>query len=135
MTKIPHNLLIEALEEIIDFVFRGGTAYYILVDDFKAVWVKKKNSSNDRIYSKDNIKRAVRYLISNSFFQVGCTVFRQIIGIPMGSDPAPFFANLFLYTYESKWMAELKKSDIRRARKFVNVFRFIGDLIALNDGS
>ena len=78
-TKIPHNLLIEALEEIIDFVFRGGTAYYILVDDFKAVWVKKKNSSNDRIYSKDNIKRAVRYLISNSFFQVGGTVFRQII--------------------------------------------------------
>ena len=29
----------------------------------------------------------------------------------MGSNPSPFFANLFLYFYESKWMNELKKND------------------------
>ena len=51
----------------------------------------------------------------------------------MGSDPAPFFANLFLYHYESKWIRSLKKSDLRRARKFANVFRFIDDLTTLND--
>ena len=52
----------------------------------------------------------------------------------MGSDPAPFFANLFLYFYESKWLRKLQRSDLRRARRFSNIFRFIDDLIAINDG-
>ena len=58
---------------------------------------------------------------------------RQIIGIPMGSDPAPFFANLFLYHYERKWMLKLKQKDLQRARRYGNVFRFIDDLNAMND--
>ena len=51
----------------------------------------------------------------------------------MGSDPAPFFANLFLYLYESKWMNELKKNDLIKARKLCNIFRFIDDLNSIND--
>ena len=51
----------------------------------------------------------------------------------MGSDPAPFIANLFLYLYENRFMNKLKKEDLRRARKLRHVFRFIDDLIALND--
>jgi len=51
----------------------------------------------------------------------------------MGSDPAPFFANLFLYFYENKWMLDLKKKDLLLARKLSNIFRFIDDLNAIND--
>ena len=51
----------------------------------------------------------------------------------MGSDPAPFFANLFLYVYESKFIKNLLKTNPIRALKFRNVFRFIYDLIAIND--
>ena len=39
---------------------------------------------------------------NNSIFQVGSKIFRQVIGILMGSDPAPFFANFFLFFYESR---------------------------------
>ena len=53
----------------------------------------------------------------------------------MGSDPAPFFANLFLYYYESKWTKNLKKIDTLRARKFSHTFRFIDDLFTINDGN
>ena len=52
----------------------------------------------------------------------------------MGPDPVPFFANLFLYFYEGKWMNELKKNDLIRARKLCNIFRFIGDWNSINDG-
>ena len=52
----------------------------------------------------------------------------------MESDPAPFFANLFLYFYESKWMNELKKNDVIKARKLWSIFRFIDDLNSINHG-
>ena len=52
----------------------------------------------------------------------------------MGSDPAPFFANLFLYHYERQWLLNMKKKDLAKARKFGETFRFIDDLCALNDG-
>ena len=51
----------------------------------------------------------------------------------MGSDPAPFFANLFLYYYEKKWITDLQKRDLIAARKLANIFRFIDDLSAIND--
>ena len=53
----------------------------------------------------------------------------------MGSDPAPFFANLFLCFYESRWLKSIKNTNYEVARKFGNVFKFIDDLIVINDGN
>ena len=33
----------------------------------------------------------------------------QIIGIPVGSDPVPFFENLFLAHKEADWVKEQRK--------------------------
>ena len=44
------------------------------------------------------------YLIDNIFIRVGNKVFRQTIGIPMGTDCAPLLANLFLFYYEYHYM-------------------------------
>ena len=134
-TKIPHNLLLEALNEIIEFAFKGGTSDAVYVTKHGASWRGSKNNIDQRAYKKCSIKSALKYVIENSFFHVGDITFRQTIGIPIGSDPAPFFANLFLYIYESKFLSELKKSDPTRARKFRHIFRFIDDLISLNDDS
>ena len=51
----------------------------------------------------------------------------------MGSDPAPFFANLFLHYYESQWIEKHKKSNFLATRKLLNTYRFIDDLITIND--
>ena len=59
---------------------------------------------------------------------------RQAIGIPMGIDPAPFWANLFLYTYENDYIENLITSDKVKARHFHSTKRFIDDLCAINDG-
>ena len=59
----------------------------------------------------------------------------QVIGIPMGSNPAPFFANLFLAHKEAVWVkAQLKLGTIN-LRKINNSLRFIDDLLSLKDGS
>ena len=80
--------------------------------------------------NKQQVKDAVAYLLFNCYFTVGLKIFCQI----MGSDPATFFANLFLYFYESKCMNELQKNDLIKARKLCNTFRFIDDLNTNNDG-
>ena len=53
----------------------------------------------------------------------------------MGSDPALFFDNLFLFFYESRWLKSIKNTNYGVPRKFGNIFRFIDDLIAINDGN
>ena len=52
-------------------------------------------------------------------------IFRQIIGIPMGCNTTPFFANLFLLYYHNKWMKKLKNL---RAKTFANLFTFFDNL-------
>ena len=60
---------------------------------------------------------------------------RQAIGIPMGIDPAPFWANLFLYRYEERYMTDLILSDKRKTRHFHSTKRFIDDSCDINDGN
>ena len=99
-TKLPHNKLLMVLNSFIDFCF-DGESKYIKFNNYGARWVKNIKD-NVICLNKQQIKDAVAYLLFNCYLTVGSQIFCQIIVIPMGSDPAPFFANLFLYFYESK---------------------------------
>ena len=52
----------------------------------------------------------------------------------MGIDPAPFWANLHLYSYECDFITSLISSDKRQSTKFSECYRFIDDECNLNDG-
>ena len=54
------------------------------------------------MYTADNICRMIEFLIDNIFVQFGGHLFRQMIGIPMGTNCAPLLADLFLYSYENE---------------------------------
>ena len=89
-------------------MFEGGDKNYIRINQWgKAFWGKKFKDSVG--YTRNSLKVAVKHLIKNCFFTVGNTVLRQAIGIPMGIDPAPFWANLYLYTYEEDFITNLVK--------------------------
>ena len=85
------------------------------------------------LYAKEKVKEVLSFVMKNAHFKINNQVFQQVIGIPMGSDPAPFIANLFLYFYENKFLDKLKKKDLPRARRLRHVFRFIDDLIAMKN--
>ena len=53
----------------------------------------------------------------------------------MESDQAPFFANLFLDHREADWVKTQRKLGTINVKKINNFFRFIDDLLSLNDGS
>ena len=54
----------------------------------------------------------MEYLIDNVYIKVGNKVFRQIVGIPMGTDCAPQLANLFLFNYEYTFMRNLMRDNL-----------------------
>ena len=136
-TKLPHDDLIQNLNEIVDFAFEGGkrkkgNRKYLTVSRFSAYWTKKKKGDNS--FTKQQIKQLVTHLIKETYFQIGNLLFKQCIGIPMGIDPAPFWANLHLYAYEYKFIKSLMSVDKPRAMRFKFASRFIDDECNLNDG-
>ena len=50
---------------------------------------------------------ALHYLLDNIFIRFGSKLYRQIVGIPMGTNCAPFVADLFLFCYERDFMLSL----------------------------
>ena len=51
----------------------------------------------------------------------------------MGTDCAPLLANLFLFYYKYKFMKEKLKQNSQVAKIFSNTFRYIDDLLTLNN--
>ena len=75
----------------------------------------------------------MEYLIDNIYVSIGKRVYRQCVGIPMGTDCAPLVANLFIFYYEYQYVRGLIKTDLVLAKKFNNTMRYIDDLLTLNN--
>jgi hypothetical protein len=76
----------------------------------------------------------MKWLINNIYVVCGDSVFRQVIGIPMGTDCAPFLANLYLYSYKyQRLVKKYKNKEVDILRKFNYCFRYIDDLICINN--
>ena len=136
-TKLPHDDLIRVLHEMVDFAFNGGkfkkkgNRKFLTVHKYYSYWTKEKHGCNS--FTSGKIKQLISHLIEQCYFKFGNLVFRQKIGIPMGIDPAPFWANLYLYYYEEKHVSVLMKSDPCSARRYNYATRFIDDQCNLND--
>ena len=64
----------------------------------------------------------------------GGRVFQQTVSIPMGTNCTPLLTNLFLYLYEADFMqGHLKKNEKKLARSFNFTFRYIDDVLSLNN--
>ena len=76
----------------------------------------------------------VVFLIDNISVKFGRHLFRQFLGIPMGTNFTPLLADLFLYSYESDSLSNMIRSGHRKlARSFNLCFRYIDDLIAFSN--
>ena len=107
------------IRELINFPFKGGGKEFIPINKFRARLTD--NQKKFKITSdKSSLKLAINFLLNNCFFNFGNLFFQQITGTSMGSDPATFIVNLFLYYYENKWLLETTKRDLCKARCFID---------------
>ena len=78
----------------------------------------------------------IKFLVDNIYVRFGGQLFRQTVGIPMGTNCAPLLADLFLHSYENEFLDKLVKEGKRKlARKFSLSYRYTDDLISFNNKS
>ena len=80
--------------KVVYFLFKEGTKNDIVINkQVCASWSFKKR--HYFVFTKSLLKEAIKFLLHNCFFSIGNIMIIHIIGIPMGSDPGPFFPKLF----------------------------------------
>ena len=76
----------------------------------------------------------IEFLVDNVYVWFGGQFFRQMVGIPMGTNCASLLADLFLYLCENEVLDKFIEEGKRNvARKFNPSYRYIDDLISFNN--
>ena len=70
------------------------------------------------------------FLLDNIFTRFGTKLYRQVVGIPIGTSCAPLVADLFLFCYERDFMMSLS-ADIIDA--FNTTSRYLDDTLNINN--
>ena len=113
----------------------GSTSYtHIKVGQRKGYFNNSISGGGEKMYTADQMCNMVDSLEDNIFVKFGGCLFRQVIGIPVQTNCAPFLTDLFFYSYEREFLDSLARSGHRKlARSFNLCYRYIDDLIVFNN--
>ena len=100
---------------------------------------KKKKKSADHyrgyhLWSCQNVCDALSFLLDNIYIRFGTKLYRQIVGIPMGTNCAPLVVDLCLFCYERDSMKDLSsdnQADVIEA--FNSRSRYLEDLLNIDN--
>ena len=133
-TTLPHTLIKQKFSYLIKWSFRKSGCDYICCNRYKSFF------SDDRyekytVWTCEDMIKAIDFLLDNIYVRFGDKVYRQIVGIPMGTNCAPLIADLFLYCYESQFMAKIQKDPSKQhlLDVFNNTYRYLDDILAINN--
>ena len=136
-TTLPHNLIKEKLLDLIEWTFKRALknygSLYMACNDRKAFFTSS-DQSRYTLWSCQNVRDALSYLLDNIYIRFGTKLYRQIVGIPMGTNCAPLVADLFLYCYERDFMDSLNhdnQADVIEA--FNSTSRYLDDLLNIDN--
>ena len=76
---------------------------------------------------------ALTFLLDNIYIRFGSKLYRQIVGIPMGTNCTPLVADLFLFCYDRDFMLSLSEdtqSEVIEA--FNSTSRYLYDLLNID---
>ena len=77
---------------------------------------------------------ALTFLLDNIYIRFGSKLYRQIVGIPMGTNCAPLVADLFLFFYERDFMLSLSEDNQSGViEAFNSTSRYLDDLLNIDN--
>ena len=119
--------------DLIERIFQREGSLYIACNDKNAFFTFDVVRNNN-LWSCQKVCEALTFFLDNIYIRFGCKLFRQIVGIPMGTNCAPLVADLFLFYYERNFMLSLSEdnqSDVIEA--FNSTSPYLDDLLNIDN--
>ena len=91
---------------LIESTFQREGSPYLACSDRNAFFTSEKPKKY-HAWSCQNVCDVLTFLLDNIFIRFGTKLYRQVVGIPMGTNCAPLVADLFLFCYERDFMMSL----------------------------
>ena len=129
----PANLFKDKLVDLIERTFQREGSLYIACNDRNAFFTSDA-VRNYNVWSCQKVCEALTFLLDNIYSRFGSELYRQIIGIPMGTNCAPLVADLFLFYYERDFtlsLSEDNQSGVIEA--FNSTSRYLDDLLNIDN--
>ena len=87
-TTLPHNLIKDKLVDLIERTFQREGSLYIACNDKNAFFTSDA-VRNYNLWSCQKVCEALTFLLDNIYIRFVSKLYRQIVGIPMGTNCAP----------------------------------------------
>ena len=132
-TTLPHHLIKDKLIDLVHRTFIRENTQYLACNE-ECAFFTSDVYNNHNLWSCQKVCDALVYLLDNIFIRFGTKLYRQTIGIPMGTNCAPLVADLFLFCYERDFMKSLSRenqADIIEA--FNSTLRYLDDLLHIDN--
>ena len=84
-TTLPHNVIKETLINLIEWTFKREGSPYIACNERQAFFTSE-DTKRYKLWSCQNVCEALIYLLDNIYIIFGTMLYRQIVGIPMGTN-------------------------------------------------
>ena len=95
---LPHNLIKDKLIDLIERTFQREGSPYLACNDRNAFFTSEKPKKY-HAWSCQNVYDALTFLLDNIFIRFDTKLYRQVVGIPMGTNCAPLVADLYLFCF------------------------------------
>jgi hypothetical protein len=96
---------------------------------YNSTYFSDKIHKDKTCSSEEQVISMLEFLIDNTCVSFGGILFQQVVGMPMGTNCAPLLADLFLFSYESKFLQMLvRDKKIHEVRAFNFTYRYIDDV-------
>ena len=99
-------LIKDKLIDLIERTFNTEGSPYLACNDKNAFFTSEKHKKY-HAWSGHNLCDALTFLFGNIFNRFGTKLYRQVVGISMGTNCAPLVADLSVFCYEWDFMMSL----------------------------
>ena len=105
-TTLLHNLIKVKLTDLIEQTFNRVDLLYLACKNKNAFFICE-HPKRFKMWSCQKMCDALHYLLDQIFIRFGSELYRQIVGIPMGTNCAPVVADLFLFCNDRDFILSL----------------------------
>ena len=138
-TTLPHNLIEDKLIDLNERTFQKEGSFYLACNDRNAFFTSEIPTKY-HAWSYQNVCDALSFcaelLLDNTFIRFSTKLYRQVVGIPMGTNCAPLVADLFLFCYERAFMMSLpddKQADVTCIEAFNTTSRYLDYILKIDN--